>query len=42
MEGNIRMALKEIAANTRNGVNSAQKKDYYRALMNAAFILRIP
>ena len=30
------MDLKEISINTRNWVNSAQGRDYWRALMNAA------
>ena len=33
-EDNIRMNLKEIAINTRNWVNSAQVRDYWRALVN--------
>ena len=39
-EDNIRMDLKEIDINTRNWVDSAQDRDYWRALMNAA--LNIP
>ena len=35
-EDNIRMDLKEIGINTRNWVYSAQDKDYWRALVNAA------
>ena len=35
MEDNIRMDLKEISINTRNWVDSAQDKDYWRALVNA-------
>ena len=35
-EGNIRMDLKEIGINTRNWVDSAQDRDYWRALVNAA------
>jgi hypothetical protein len=30
------MDLKEIGINTRNWINSAQDKDYFRALVNAA------
>jgi hypothetical protein len=32
-----RMDLKEICINTRNWVDSAQVRDYWRALVNAAF-----
>jgi hypothetical protein len=38
-EDNIRMDLKEIGINTRNWVNSAQDRDYWRALVNAALNL---
>ena len=41
-EGNIRMGLKEIGINTMNWVDSAQDKDYWRALVNAVLNLRIP
>ena len=41
-EDNIRMDLKEIGINMRNWVNSAQDKDFWRALVNAAFNLWIP
>jgi len=40
-EGNIRMNLKEIYINTRNWVDSAQDRDYWRALVNAALNLRV-
>jgi hypothetical protein len=36
------MELKEIGINTRNLVDSAQDKDYYRAVMNSALDLRVP
>ena len=36
------MDLKEIAINTKNWVDSAQDKDYWRTLVNAALNLRIP
>jgi len=36
------MDLKEIDINTRNSINSTQDKDYWRALVNAAFDLRVP
>ena len=38
----IRMDLKEIGINTRNWVDSAQDKDYWRALLNAALNLQVP
>ena len=38
-EGNIRMDLKEICKNVRNWVNSAQDRDYWRALVNAVLNL---
>ena len=41
-EDNIRMDLKEICVNTRNWVDSAQNRDYYRARVNAAMNLRLP
>ena len=40
-EDNIRMDLKEIGNNMRNWIDSAQGKDYWRALMNAALNLCI-
>ena len=40
-EDNIRMDLAEIVINTRNWVDSAQNRDYWRALVNAALNLRI-
>ena len=39
---NIRMDLKEIGVNTRNWVDSTQDRNYLRALVNAALILRVP
>ena len=41
-EDNIRTDLKEMGINTRNWVDSAQDRDYWRALMNAALNLRMP
>ena len=38
-EDNIRMDLKEIGIDTRNWVDSAQDRDYWRALVNAALNL---
>ena len=35
-EDNTRMALKEIYINTRNWVDLAQDRDYWKALVNAA------
>ena len=40
-ENNIRMDLKEIIINTRNWVDSAQNRDYWRDLVNAALNLRV-
>ena len=41
-EDNIRMDLKEIDINTRNWVDSAQDRDYWRTSVNAALNLRVP
>jgi hypothetical protein len=41
-EQNIRMDLKEIGINTRNWVDWAQDRDYWRTLVNAALNLRVP
>ena len=41
-EGNIRMDLKEIGMNTKNWVDLAQDRDYWRALVNVALHLRVP
>ena len=41
-EDNIGMDLKEIDFNTRIWVDSAQYRDYWRALVNAALNLRVP
>ena len=38
---NIRMDLKEIGIITRNCVDSAQGRNYWRALVNAALNLRV-
>ena len=40
-EDNIRMDLKEISINTRNWVDSAQDKDYWRVLLNVTLNLRV-
>ena len=41
-EDNSRMDLKEIGINTRNWVDSAQDRDYWRGIVNAALNLRVP
>ena len=41
-EDNIRKVLEEIGINTGNLVDSAQDRNYWRALMNAALNLRVP
>ena len=39
---NIRMDLEEIGISAGNWVDSAQDRNYWRALVNAALILRVP
>ena len=41
-EDNIRMDLEDIGINTRNWLDSAQDRDYWRANVNAALNLRVP
>jgi hypothetical protein len=41
-ENNIRIDLKEIGINTKSWVDSAQDKDYWRAIVNATLNLRVP
>ena len=41
-ENNIRKDLEEIGINTGNWVDSAQYRDYWRVLVNAAVNLRVP
>ena len=41
-EDNIRMYLEEIAINAENWVDSAQDRDYFKVLVNAALNLRVP
>ena len=41
-EDNIRMDLEEIGINPGNWVDSAQDRNYWRALVNAALNLRVP
>ena len=38
----IRVNLEEIGINAGNWVDSAQDRDYWRALVNAAMNLRVP
>jgi hypothetical protein len=40
-EDNIRMDLKEVGIIMKNWVDSAQDRDYWRALVNAALNLRV-
>ena len=41
-EDNIRMDLEQIGINVGNWVDSAQDRNYWRALVNAALNLRVP
>ena len=41
-EDNIRMDLEEIGIHAGNWVYSAQDRNYWRALVNAALNLRVP
>ena len=41
-EDNIRMDLEEIGINAGNWVDSAQDRDYWRALVNTTLYLRVP
>ena len=41
-EDNIRMALEEISISAGNWVDSAQDRNYWRALVNAALNVRVP
>ena len=41
-EDNIGMDLEEIGTNAGNWIDSAQDRDYWRALVNAALNLRVP
>ena len=42
MGGQIRNDLKEMGINAGNWVDSAQDRDYWRTLVNAALNVRIP
>ena len=41
-EVNIRMNFKEIGINTSNWVDSAQDRDYWRAVVNVLLNLQVP
>ena len=41
-EENIRMDLEEIGINAGNWVDSAQDRNYWRALVNVTLNLRVP
>ena len=41
-EDNIRMDLEEIGINAGNWLDSAQDRDYWKAIVNAALNLRVP
>ena len=41
-EDNIKINLEEIGINAGNWVDSAQNRNYWRALVNAALNLRVP
>ena len=41
-EDNIRMDLEKTGINAGNWIDSAQDRDYWRALVNVALILRVP
>ena len=41
-EDNIRMDLEDIGINAGNLVDSAQDRNYRKALVNATLILRVP
>ena len=41
-EDNIKMDLEEISINAGNWVDSAQDRNYWRALVSAALNLRVP
>ena len=41
-EDNIKKDIKEIGVNTRNWIDLAQNRNYWRALVNAALNLQVP
>jgi hypothetical protein len=41
-EDTIRIGLKEVGIDMRNWIDSAQDRDYWRALVNVAWNLRVP
>jgi hypothetical protein len=41
-EDNIRMDFKEIGISKENWVDSAQARDYWRALVNTALNIQVP
>ena len=41
-EDNIKMDLEEIGISAENWVDSAQDRNYWKALVNAALNLRVP
>ena len=41
-QDNIRMDLHQIGINTRNWVDCAQDRNYWRALVNTALNFRVP
>ena len=41
LEDNIKMGLKELGINTRNSVDLAQDRNYWRPLVNSALNLRV-
>ena len=40
-EDNIKMDIKEIGVSVRSWIDSAQDRDYWRALVNAALNLQV-
>ena len=41
-EDNVKMDLKEIGVSVRSWIDSAQDRDYSRAVVNAALNLQVP
>ena len=41
-EGNVKIDLKGVDASTRNWIDSAQDRNYWRALVNVGLYLRDP